>query len=241
MEEIIAWFRRFVETHDRLPRRVESFEGKDIGTWWRVVKRLRWKGQLSEKTTDALCEGLPIVRSLLRSRVRLKRDYHIECLISFVEKHGRIPTVDDFYDGFHVGRWWHSERSRVRLHPETFIEVIESCPLIRDDIEGSLSSEVSQFVDVLVSYIEAHGVLPDRDVEWGGLPLGNWWKTTRTKIINGRASHRLRCELLSIPRVKEDISRTIRGRFPSSPSLREEEIDPYRLLFPELPILFYPL
>ena len=240
MEEIIAWFRRFVETHDRLPRHVEYFEGKDVGTWWRVVKRLRREGQLSEKTTDDLCEGLPMVKSLLRNKVRLKRDYHIECLVSFLEKHGRIPTAVDFHDGFHVGRWWLSERSRVRLHPETFIEVMELSPLIRDDVEGSLSSEVNHFVDALVSYIDVHGKLPDRDVEWGGLPLGNWWKTTRTKIINGRAPHRLRCELSSIPRVKEDLSR-IRCRWTSSPSLREEEIDPYRLLFPELPILFYPL
>ena len=121
VHEVYDWVdtaRAFQQAKGHIPKRLDTWDGKNIGKWVQNARAAYWKGGLSQEIIAA-CEAIPgwVWKERHRRSQSIPFDLGISVLEAFVQAHGRLPVYSEVGgepSKVHVGHWASYCRARKR-------------------------------------------------------------------------------------------------------------------------------
>jgi hypothetical protein len=195
---------KFVQQHKRLPYTAERFEGEPLGEWCNNRKAQYRRGDLD----DQLAEELDAVpgwnwgqQKPQAPKAQLTEQQWLQLLREFQQEHGKIPHLRETQNGFKVGAWCSSCRTRqVRgtLSQQLQQQLLDvpgwwwSTPGGRLSFDDKLQ-RLHAFVD------EQHRQPQVGERVYGDFHLGAWVATQRAAFSKGALSQEKAAALLKVP------------------------------------------
>ena len=112
----MIWYRNFevlkmfIADNDRLPKSNESYNGINIGSWYKIQKQSYTTGKLSCNKKRELLKSIGV-----ESYFNDTRWYEtFEVLKMFIADNDRIPKQGESYNGINIGLWCKTQKSTYR-------------------------------------------------------------------------------------------------------------------------------
>lgn len=193
---VYSLVKEYISLYSKEPEPYTYFKEYAIGVWWKNQKTLLKRGKLTKSQETQLDDLSPKWREYLVHHVDWFVMYDVLC--RFVDTFKRFPKSTDTYEGYFIGRWFHSQIHSYRTG-ELEESLVESLLKLEGFSQFGNDMKWERNFILYKEYFAITSELPSSVGTWyKGVNLSSWFRTQLKAFNSGRMSEDRVCLMDSV-------------------------------------------
>lgn len=179
----VALLKKFKRKYNRLPKKMEEYEGMPLGVWCNTQKYLFHKGDLTKEQINLLAPTGLLGTGSYNFYQRIKE------VDAFYQKYNRFPMYNEVVNGKVLGNWWYCIKDRIwryMISEEDLAFIEENAPYMIPYGRKKDLRNYWAWLNLLDEFQKETGrVYPRAREEYCGEKLGSWCSRQRMRYRKG--------------------------------------------------------
>lgn len=164
--------KKFVEEKKRFPKKLEIYEGFNIGSWV-VFQRTAAQNDNYPADRKEMLQSIGLLDEISREEKFANQwDENYSLLLQFVSEHDRLPKVGEVYMDVNIGLWLANQKANAKStnYPTERLDKLQKIGVFSATREANWEQKCS----LVEQFVAEYHRLPKQKEEYHGVNIGTW-------------------------------------------------------------------